>query len=81
VDAGSAATAVWRGFFEGGEDVLNVTHLGRGPRLAQRIALLWATPACTVLGCSRRHGHGIEHDHRTPWAQVHQTTLDNLGIC
>jgi hypothetical protein len=27
-----------------GVDVLNVTHLGRGPTVAQRIALLWTSP-------------------------------------
>jgi hypothetical protein len=33
-----------------GTDVLNVTHLGRGPTAAQKIALAWASPGCTVLG-------------------------------
>ncbi len=32
-----------------GVDVQNVTHLGRGPSIAQKIALLWQQP-----GCSRR---------------------------
>jgi hypothetical protein len=59
-----------------GVDVVNVTHLGRGPTAAQRIALLWATPACTNTLCG--HTLGIQHDHRTPWEQVHETVLDNL---
>jgi hypothetical protein len=59
-----------------GVDVANVTHLGRGPTAAQRIALLWATPACTNTQCG--HTLGIQHDHRTPWTQVHETVLDNL---
>jgi Domain of unknown function (DUF222) len=33
-----------------GVDVLNVTHLGRGPTAAQKIALAWASPGCTVEG-------------------------------
>jgi Domain of unknown function (DUF222) len=61
-----------------GVDVANVTHLGRGPSAAQRIALLWSSPACTVLGCPRHHRQGIQHDHRTPWTAVHETTLANI---
>ena len=59
-----------------GADVVNVTHLGRGPNAAQRIAALWTSPACTNSLCS--HTLAIEHDHRTPWAQVHQTTSGNI---
>jgi 5-methylcytosine-specific restriction endonuclease McrA len=59
-----------------GVDVVNVTHLGRGPTAAQRIALLWASPWCTNSLCS--HTLQIQHDHRRPWAAVHETTLDNL---
>jgi hypothetical protein len=59
-----------------GVDVVNVTHLGRGPTAAQRIALLWATPACTNTQCG--HTLGIQHDHRTPWTQAQETVLDNL---
>ena len=61
-----------------GVDVANVTHLGRGPTVAQRVALLWSSPACTVLGCPRLHRQGIQHDHRTPWTAVHETALDNI---
>ncbi|MGH9211959.1 MAG: HNH endonuclease signature motif containing protein [Acidimicrobiales bacterium] len=62
-----------------GHDAANITHLGRGPNTAQRIALLWTSPECTVTGCVNRR---IQHDHRDPWARVHETRLDNLdGLC
>jgi Domain of unknown function (DUF222) len=59
-----------------GVDVANVTHLGRGPTAAQRIALLWNIPACTNERCPNTVA--IQHDHRAPWAEVHETTLDNI---
>lgn len=63
-----------------GVDVLNVTHLGRGPSTAQEVALLWANPVCCVQGCNRVRR--LEWDHRQPWAQVRQTVLANLdGPC
>jgi hypothetical protein len=58
-----------------GVDVVNVTHLGRGPTAAQRIALLWSSPTCTVEGCTRTR---VEIDHRDDWAKVRRTELDNL---
>ena len=58
-----------------GVDVANVTHLGRGPTAAQKIALLWTNPTCAVEGCHRRR---IEYDHRKPWAQTRHTRLDEL---
>ncbi len=58
-----------------GVDVANVTHLGRGPTAAQRIALLWQSPACSVEGCARTR---VEIDHREPWAATHRTRLDRL---
>jgi Domain of unknown function (DUF222) len=58
-----------------GVDVLNVTHLGRGPTAAQRAALLWTNPTCTVQGCHRSR---VEVDHRDPWANTHHTRLDEL---
>jgi hypothetical protein len=61
-----------------GVGVVNVTHLGRRPRLAQRIAMLWSAPACTALGCPRVHGQGVQHDHRRPWADIYETKLDNI---
>jgi hypothetical protein len=59
-----------------GVDVRSVTHLGRGPTAAQRVALLWASPRCTNLACS--HSIGIQHDHRAPWADVRETSVANL---
>jgi Domain of unknown function (DUF222) len=58
-----------------GVDVANVTHLGRGPTTAQKIALLWTTPTCAAAGCPRRR---IEYDHQKPWADTRHTRLDEL---
>ena len=58
-----------------GVDVANVTHLGRGPTAAQRAALLWTNPTCSVQGCPRQR---IEYDHQKPWAQTRHTRLDEL---
>jgi hypothetical protein len=58
-----------------GVDVVNVTHLGRGPTAAQKIALAWRNPTCTVEGCWRTR---VENDHREPWAQTKHTRLDEL---
>jgi hypothetical protein len=58
-----------------GVDVLNVTHLGRGPTAAQRAALLWTNPTCSVQGCTRSR---VENDHREPWAHTRHTRLDEL---
>jgi Domain of unknown function (DUF222) len=58
-----------------GVDVANVTHLGRGPTTAQKIALMWTNPTCTAEGCHRRR---IEYDHRKPWSQTRHTRLDEL---
>jgi len=58
-----------------GVDVLHVTHLGRGPTVAQTVALLWQNRLCIVEGCDRPHR---EIDHREDWAETHHTTLDEL---
>jgi hypothetical protein len=58
-----------------GVDVANVTHLGRGPTTAQKIALMWANDTCHAESCHRRR---IEYDHRKPWAQTRHTRLDEL---
>jgi hypothetical protein len=58
-----------------GVDVANITHLGRGPTTAQKIALMWTNPTCTAERCHRRR---IEYDHRKPWAQTRHTRLDEL---
>jgi hypothetical protein len=63
-----------------GVDVANVTHLGRGPTTAQRIAMLWSSPGCQVLGCSSTIG--IQADHRVPWSDDQVTELANLdALC
>lgn len=59
-----------------GVDVANVTHLGRGPTIAQKIALLWQSPGCSITTCHRTAG--IEHDHRADWADTRHTVLDEL---
>jgi hypothetical protein len=56
-----------------GVDVLHVTHLGRGPSAAQRVALSWSSPGCTVAGCPRTR---VEIDHREPFSETGQTRLD-----
>jgi hypothetical protein len=59
-----------------GEDVVNVTHLGRGPNVAQKIALLWQQPVCSREGCGRKAR--LQYDHRDEWRDVHCTELTNL---
>jgi len=58
-----------------GVDVLHVTHLGRGPTVAQTVALLWQNSTCIVEGCDRTHR---EVDHREDWAKTKHTRLDEL---
>ena len=59
---------------------MNVTHLGRGPTVAQKIALWWQTPQCTELDCTRVQR--IEFDHREEWNKTHHTRLDEGdGLC
>jgi hypothetical protein len=58
-----------------GVAVQSVTHLGRSPNLAQRLALAWTMPCCSVRGCPRTW---IEYDHRKDWAKTHTTNLDQL---
>lgn len=58
-----------------GNDVANVVHLGRGPTAAQRVALLWSSPGCSVLGCDRAR---VEIDRRVPWADTRHTLLGEL---
>ena len=59
-----------------GVDVANVTHLGRGPTVAQKMALLWSSPGCCVTGCARMAG--IEHDHTRDWTETRHTVLGEL---
>lgn len=62
-----------------GVDVPNVTHLGRGPTAAQRVALAWTSPHCSAQGCT---GGWLETDHREDWARTRHTRLDELdSLC
>ena len=58
-----------------GVDVCNVTHLGRGPTAAQKVALAWTGPGCAAEGCFRTR---IEYDHREDWRKTRHTRLDEL---
>jgi hypothetical protein len=58
-----------------GVDVCHVTHLGRGPTAAQKVALAWTSPGCTVEGCYRSR---VEYDHREDYARTRRTRLDEL---
>lgn len=58
-----------------GKQVVNVTHYGRKPTVAQRMALLWSQPACTVQGCNHAF---TQIDHRLDWHQTHHTRLSEL---
>jgi hypothetical protein len=58
-----------------GERVANVTHYRRKPNTAQRMALLWSQPTCSVAGCD----HSIvQIDHRNDWHKTHITRLEDL---
>ena len=59
-----------------GVDVLNVTHLGRAPTVAQQAALWWQSPCCNVAGCNR--AQFVQNDHRIEWTKTKHTRLDEL---
>ena len=59
-----------------GVDVINVTHLGRAPTVAQQAALWWRSPTCTAAGCNRTQF--VENDHRIEWTKTKHTRLDEL---
>jgi hypothetical protein len=59
-----------------GEQVANVTHYRRNPNTAQRMALLWSQPTCSVAGCD----HSIvQIDHRSDWHKTRRTRLEDLN--
>jgi hypothetical protein len=60
-----------------GTDVATAVHLGRQPTAAQKAALLWTQPTCSRLGCDQTWTHA-QIDHRTPWAETHETSLAEL---
>ncbi len=59
-----------------GVDVVNVTHLGRAPTVAQQVALWWRSPTCTVKGCNRTQF--VQNDHRIDWAETKHTALEEI---
>jgi hypothetical protein len=59
-----------------GVDVMNVTHLGRGPTEAQKVALLFQQPICIVEGCYRTR---VEYDHTVDWRYTRHTRVDELA--
>jgi hypothetical protein len=63
-----------------GIDIRTVVHLGRHPTAAQRTATFVRDGGrCVRPTCDRRI---CQIDHIAPWADTHQTTLDELaGLC
>jgi hypothetical protein len=62
-----------------GVEVRNVTHLGRGPNTAQKIALLWEQPLCQREGCGRRARLESDHDDGFEYRITRHTRLDELS--
>jgi len=58
-----------------GVDVVNVTHLGRGPNTAQKIALLWQSVTCTRLDCNRKARLEDDHKYGYEYAKTKHTRL------
>jgi hypothetical protein len=58
-----------------GRDVINVAHLGRGLNAHQRTALEALGLRCSNRACNRTIA--LQIDHRTPYAHVPETRLDN----
>ena len=58
-----------------GRDVVNVAHLGRRVNAFQRTALEAVDIACHNLACNQTVA--VQIDHRTPWADCHETVLAN----
>lgn len=59
-----------------GVDVQNVTHLGRGPNVAQQIALLWQQPVCMREGCNRIARLEYDHDDGVEYRKTKHTRVD-----
>lgn len=60
-----------------GDDVRNVTHLGRRATDAIEAAMQWMSGgACTNEACD--NDRFVEVDHRVGWANTHRTRLDEL---
>lgn len=63
--------------FRDGEDVCNVTHLGRQVTARQRTALESRGCRCERDGCGGTHL--LDIDHNEGWALTHETRLDDLS--
>lgn len=63
-----------------GVEVRNVTHLGRGPNTAQKIALLWEQPVCQRQGCGRRARLEYDHAHGVEYRKTKHTRVDELDL-
>lgn len=58
-----------------GRDVVTVAHLGRALNAHQRTAIEAMGLRCSNIACN--HRIALQIDHRTPWAECHETKLDN----
>jgi hypothetical protein len=58
-----------------GTAVGSTVNIKRGPNTAQRMALLWRSPTCSITGCTNPR---VEIDHTPDWADTHRTVLDEL---
>jgi hypothetical protein len=72
-----ASDAILKVVLTEGADVTGVAHLGRTIPARLRTALEARDPTCVVPGCDVRHG--LEIDHRVPYAEGGPTTLGNLA--
>jgi len=61
-----------------GVEVRSVTHLGRGPNTAQKVALLWEQPVCAREGCGRRARLEYDHIDGAEYRKTRHTRVDEL---
>jgi hypothetical protein len=59
--------------------VQNVTHLGRGPNTAQKIALLWQQPECARDTCNRTARLEYNHEYGAEYRKTKHTRVDETG--
>jgi hypothetical protein len=59
-----------------GVDVVSVTHLGRGPTVAQGSGVVVPQPLRTVEGCCRTR---VEYEHTVEWRYTRHTRVDELA--
>jgi len=59
-----------------GVDVRNVTHLGRGPNTAQKIALLWEHSMCMREGCGHTARLQYNHAYDFEYCKTKHTRVD-----